>query len=82
MSANIPAKRKAKGVPPLESETASPKTAKIPPPTMPPTPMEMASLSPILSLILNLVQEKDDFRVNGLEKNVTWVVFLIRQGQF
>jgi hypothetical protein len=45
----IPAKRKAKGVPPLAKETANPKTAKIHPPTIPPIPMAIASFSFIVS---------------------------------
>lgn len=46
----MPAIRKARGVAPLDKETASPRTAKIPPPTIPPIPIEMASLSPMVLL--------------------------------
>ncbi len=46
-SAIAPASAKASGVPPCASWTASPSTAKIPPPTMPPTPMETTAQKPI-----------------------------------
>ena len=45
INAKIPANKNAKGVPPLASETASPSTAKIPPPTIPPIPIEIASFN-------------------------------------
>ena len=47
-----PAIRKATGVPPLASDTAKPSTAKMPPPTMPPMPMDTASRNPIWSLAI------------------------------
>ncbi|VAV85324.1 hypothetical protein MNBD_BACTEROID02-1485, partial [hydrothermal vent metagenome] len=47
ISAIIPAIRKEIGVPPFPKETAKPNTAKMPPPTIPPIPMEMASFNPI-----------------------------------
>lgn len=42
------------GVPPLAIETARPKTAKMPPPTIPPIPIAMASLRVILEFTVFL----------------------------
>jgi len=52
IKAIIPANKKAKGVPPFASDTANPKTANIPPPTMPPIPIEMAPVKLSFSFIL------------------------------
>src|SRR5664279_428212 len=46
-SATSPASRKASGAAPLVICTDSPRTAKMPPPTMPPTPIATAPHSPI-----------------------------------
>ena len=40
----IPAIQNERGVAPFPRETANPSTAKIPPPTIPPIPIEIASL--------------------------------------
>ena len=45
-----PAIANAMGVPPWERVTERPKTAKIPPPIMPPIPMENADQNPIVFL--------------------------------
>ena len=50
MNAISPAIKNEIGVPPFARATAKPSTAKIPPPTMPPIPIEMASFSPIFLL--------------------------------
>ncbi|NPA68902.1 MAG: hypothetical protein GXO50_09875, partial [Chlorobi bacterium] len=43
----IPAAKNETGVPPFPKETANPKTANIPPPTIPPIPIKIASFSPV-----------------------------------
>ena len=40
------------GVPPFPSETANPNTANIPPPTIPPIPIEIAPINPIFLLMM------------------------------
>ncbi len=49
-SATTPASANASGVPPCASCTARPRTAKIPPPTIPPTPIATTAQNPILPL--------------------------------
>ena len=48
--ATTPATKNAMNVPPLPTPTARPSTAKIPPPTIPPTPIETASRYPMPSI--------------------------------